>query len=179
MVARRETCRISKTVPPWQVMLRSLDASSANQLTRVASGVYQYAPPFFSPDGGRVYFVASRSLWAVGAMGGEPREIIRGAVGTATLSPDGNTLAYWRYSEAGKGYSGVWISSPPGAPPREYEPAPFRVEGNFIPIVCAFHPTAPKSRTPDITRWKRAKCGSCRGRTGLGLGRSESSRNVL
>ena len=59
----------------------------------------------------------------------------------AALSPGGNTLAFWQpYEEAGKQYAGVWISSPPGAPPRKYEPAPFRLEGSYTPEYLRFSP---------------------------------------
>jgi Tol biopolymer transport system component len=123
-----------------QVMVRNLNTPSPMQLTRLPSGMYQSAP-FFAPDGERVYFIASGALWSVAAVGGEPREVLRAPMVGAALSPDGKTLAFWqRYEEAGKQYSGVWISSPPGAPPRKYEPAPFRVESLYAPDYLRFSP---------------------------------------
>ena len=123
-----------------QVMIRSLDAPTPTQLTRVPSGVHWQIAPFFSRDGERVYFVASGALWSVAAVGGEPREVLRAPMAAVTLSPDGKTLAFWRpYKEAGKQYSAVWISSPPGAPPRKYEPT-FRLEGVYIPDFLRFSP---------------------------------------
>jgi serine/threonine protein kinase len=119
-----------------QVMVRSLDAPSPTQLTRLPSGVYGYAAPFFSPDGERVYFIASEALWSVAVVGGEPQEVLKAPMYAAALSPDGKTLAFWQgYDEAGKRYGSVWISSPPGAPPRKYEPAPFRVERDRKSVV--------------------------------------------
>ena len=123
-----------------QVMVRSLDAPSPTQLTRLPSGAYNSAP-FFSPDAERVYFIASEALWSVAVIGGEPREVLKAPMLGAALSPDGNTLAFWqRYDEAGKRYGSVWISSPPGGPPRKYEPAPFRVEGSYVPDYLRFSP---------------------------------------
>ena len=123
-----------------QVMVRNLDTPSPTQLTRLPSGAFRSAP-FFTPDGERVYFIASGALWSVAAVGGEPREVLRSPMLAAALSPDGKTLAFWQpYEEAGKQYAGVWISSPPGAPPRKYEPAPFRVEGGYTPDYLRFSP---------------------------------------
>jgi WD40 repeat protein len=63
----------------------------------------------------------------------------------AALSPDGKTLAFWRgYEEAGKQYFSVWISSPPGAPPRKYEPAPFRMDVGVFPNYLRFSPDGSK-----------------------------------
>ncbi len=127
-----------------QVMVRNLDNPSPIQLTRLPSGADSSAP-FFSRDTERVYFVASGALWSVAVVGGEPREVLRAPMAAAALSPDGKTLAFWRrYEEAGKQYGGVWISSPPGAPPRKYEPAPFRVEAGYFPDYLRFSPDGPQ-----------------------------------
>jgi serine/threonine protein kinase/Tol biopolymer transport system component len=123
-----------------QVMVRSLDAPLPTQLTRCPSGAYDSAP-FFSPDGERVYFIASGALRSVAVVGGEPLEVLKAPMVGAALSPDGKTLAFWqRYEEAGKQYGGVWISSPPGASPRKYAPAPFRVETGYLPDYLRFSP---------------------------------------
>jgi Tol biopolymer transport system component len=122
-----------------QVMVRNLSVPSATQLTRLASGVYNSAP-FFSRDGEQIYFIAGQgrhsALWAIAAVGGEPREVLvpPGDILAATLSPDGKTLAFWMlYAEDGKGHRSLFLSSPPGAPPRKYEPEPFREESAYIP----------------------------------------------
>ena len=128
-----------------QVMLRSMDAPSPVQLTRFPSGVYSWAAPFFSPDAEQVYFIADDRLWSVAAVGGEPREVLAAPLQAAALSPDGKTLAFWqRYEEAGKQYFSVWISSPPGAPPRKYEPAPFRMDVGVFPNYLRFSPDGSK-----------------------------------
>jgi Tol biopolymer transport system component len=130
-----------------QVMFRNLDSPSPTPLTSMPSGIYASAP-LFSPDSGHVYFIASETLWFSAIIGGEPREVLRASVPTpspallaGSLSPDGKTLAFWqRYEEGGKQYSGLWISSPPGARPRKYEPAALRVEGAFMPVYLRFSP---------------------------------------
>jgi serine/threonine protein kinase/Tol biopolymer transport system component len=127
-----------------QVMVRSLTSVSPRQLTRLEAGV-NLSVPFFSRDGERVYFIAQGALWSVAAVGGEPREMLKAPMGAATLSPDGRTLAFWKkYEEDGKVYSGLWISSPPGASPRKYRPAPFRVSGGFYPNFLRFSPDGSK-----------------------------------
>jgi serine/threonine protein kinase len=122
-----------------QVMVRNLNTPSPTQLTRLPSGA---SNPFFSPDGERVYFVAPEGLWSIAVVGGDPREELRVPMFAAALSPNGKTLAFWHvYEEAGgKQYGSVWISSPPGAPPRKYEPAPFRAEGSWVPDCLRFSP---------------------------------------
>jgi serine/threonine protein kinase/WD40 repeat protein len=135
-----------KAIDGWpQVMLRNLEAPSAVQLTKFPSGVYSWAAPFFSSDAEQVYFIAGDRLWSVAAVGGEPREVLAAPMQVAALSPDGKTLAFWgRYEEAGKQYFSVWISSPPGAPPRKYEPAPFRMEVGVFPNYLRFSPDGSK-----------------------------------
>ncbi len=128
----------------WQVMFRSLDSPSPVQLTRQPDGAV-LTPPFFSQDGAEVYYIASRALWSVSVVGGEPREVLRAPMAAAALSPDGKTLAFWRaYREDDRTYGGVWISSPPGTPPRKYNPAPFRMTGNYLPVFLRFSPDGSK-----------------------------------
>lgn len=131
-----------------QVMVRNLDSPVPTQLTRLATGVYDSAP-FFSQDSEQVYFIVrtgmDTALAGVAVVGGEPREVLSfhapDHLMAATLSPDGKTLAFWQvYVEGGKRYRGVFISSPPGAPPRKYQPAPFRSAGAYIPNFLRFSP---------------------------------------
>ena len=129
-----------------QVMVRNLQAPVPTQLTRLATGVYNSAP-FFSPDGEQIHFIVRNrtALSSVPVVGGQPREVMRfhepDQILAATLSPDGKTLAFWRiYIENGRRCRSVFISSPPGAPPREYQPAPFRSTGAYIPNFLRFSP---------------------------------------
>jgi Tol biopolymer transport system component len=112
-----------------QVLVRSLDSPSPVQITRVPEGVDRLC--FWSHDGNRIFFISQNSLWSVGSVGGEPhQELAR--VYQAALSPDGETLAFWRrgLSQEGAGASTLWISSPSGSSPRKYAPAPFADAGD-------------------------------------------------
>src|SRR5207302_302264 len=97
---------------------RSLDAPFG---TRITNARVHCSLPFWTPDGSRIYYVSQRQLWSVGIAGGTPRSVAD-EVTSAAISPDGRTLALAR-GQAGD--AGVWIASPPGAPPRRYQSAPF------------------------------------------------------
>jgi len=81
---------------------------------------------YWSHDGNRIFFISRDSLWSVGSVGGEPHQEMAG-VYQAALSPDGETLAFWRrgFGQEGARASTLWISSPPGSSPRKYSPEPF------------------------------------------------------
>ncbi len=114
-----------------QLMVRALDAAVPIQLTKSRDRV---AHPFWSPDSTVIYYTSRAGkgeLWGISPSGGQAKVILRD-LRNADLSPDGKTLAIWRVTEAGgeagsEVKSSVWISSPPGAEPRPYQPAPFAV----------------------------------------------------
>jgi Tol biopolymer transport system component len=58
----------------------------------------------------------------------------------ADVSRDGSAVALLRRDEAGQ--IGVWISSPPGAAPKKYEPAPFEARGFLNIPLLIFSPDA-------------------------------------
>jgi Tol biopolymer transport system component len=108
-----------------QIFTRSLTAPTAVALTKSATSC---TDPFWSPDGARVYYFSGSgrpSLWSVGVAGGAP-EVVLPDVYTATLSPDGNTLAFLRYDSSDETTLRLvlWLSSPPGATPRRFDRAP-------------------------------------------------------
>jgi len=129
----------------YQIYVRALDSAVATQVTRIADGVAN-SPPFWSPDGARVYFAASRDLWSVSAAGGTPQRVIAGVGASAALSPDGNTLVFARPSKQG-GFELV-TSSPPGAEPKimpdtatfpdktSLEVAPFSPDGKRFVVIA-------------------------------------------
>jgi serine/threonine protein kinase/Tol biopolymer transport system component len=130
----------------YQLMLRSLDAPVAVQLTKMADGLL-YDPgnsPVWSPEGNRLFFIGGRpgTLWSVGVAGGEPLEVFPNApVAAASLSRDGKTFALWRaIRQENKVSASLWISSPVGAAPRKYEPAPFEVDAGFTGTSVRFSP---------------------------------------
>jgi eukaryotic-like serine/threonine-protein kinase len=130
----------------YQLMLRALDAPVPVQLTKMPEGVYLDLGnrPIWSPDGSRIYFVGARPgrLWSVSVAGGEPQEVFPNtSVAAADLSKDGKAFALWRIIRQEKKTSAsVWISSPAGAPPRLYQPAPFEVEAGYNGTSIRFSP---------------------------------------
>ena len=110
-----------------ELMVRALDSPTPIQLTKTRNHV---SHPFWSPDSSVIYYTArsgAGELWGISPAGGKSKKILDD-LRTASISPDGKNLAIWR--AAGQGdqlRSSVWISSPPGAPPRRYEPAPFEI----------------------------------------------------
>jgi eukaryotic-like serine/threonine-protein kinase len=130
----------------YQLMLRALDAPVPVQLTKMPDGVYEDSGnrPIWSPEGDRIYFIGGQpdTLLSVGVAGGEPREVFPGTpLAAASLSGDGKTLALWRVIRQEKKTSAsLWISSPVGAPPRKYEPAPFEVDAWYTDTSIRFSP---------------------------------------
>jgi len=130
----------------YQVMLRALDAPVAVQLTKMADGAYADVGnrPMWSAEGNRIFFSGGRpaGLWSVGVAGGEPREVFPGlSVAAADLSKDGKSFALWRVIRQGeKTSASLWISSPAGAPPHQYQPAPFEVDAGYTGTLIRFSP---------------------------------------
>jgi serine/threonine protein kinase len=111
-----------KGVP--QVMVRALDAPQGVQLTHSAAAVTHV---FWAHDSSLLYYIADQDkgvLWAISPAGGRSTRILDG-LSSAAISPNGKALAIWRVSGSPEPRGTVWISSPPGAAPREYKPAPF------------------------------------------------------
>jgi Tol biopolymer transport system component len=111
----------------YQVMVRGLNAAVRLQLTHMQDGAtYDLGNrPVWSPQGDRIYFIGGRpaTLWSVAVAGGDPQQVFPGAeIAAATLSRDGSTLAFWRLTREPASAS-LWISTPPGAPPRKYDSA--------------------------------------------------------
>jgi Tol biopolymer transport system component len=111
-----------------QLMVRGLDSSAPVQLTNSDAAVTQL---FWSPDASLLYYIAGAhdgELWAISPAGGKARRILTD-ISAATMSPDGKSLAIWRPTkQQGKVRGSVWISSPPGSAPKEYQPSPFASE---------------------------------------------------
>jgi serine/threonine protein kinase len=109
-----------------QLMVRALDTPAAVQLTKSEAPVSQ---TFWSPDSSLLYYVVPAGggeVWAISPAGGHPSRIFGGGLTSASISPDGKTLAILQSQSVGERMrSSVLISSPPGAAPRAYKPAPF------------------------------------------------------
>jgi Tol biopolymer transport system component/predicted Ser/Thr protein kinase len=111
---------------PRRLMVQSLDATNPTEIAQPAN------QPAWAPDGSRIYFLGRGGVMAVSPAGGQPEQILPNAT-AFHISPDGKSLAVLRATqtqEEGRQYS-VWISSPPGAQPVEFSPAPFAVRTPF------------------------------------------------
>ena len=110
-----------------QLMVRALDSAIPIQLTKSPVPV---SHAFWSPDSTLIYYTTRGGvgeLFGISPSGGQARRIMED-LRNAAISPDGKTLAIWRATESGgQVKSSVWISSPPGAAPRRYQPAPFEI----------------------------------------------------
>jgi serine/threonine protein kinase/Tol biopolymer transport system component len=132
-----------------QVMVKGLEATAPVQLTQLPAGPGASSPNW-SLDGRRVYFLWRRTVWSVARAGGDPQMLFAPSgeapsMLAAALSPDGNVLAVWRSTRVGEEIrSSVWLSSPPGAPLKKYEPAPFEVTGTFGPVFLGWAPDGRK-----------------------------------
>ncbi len=87
-----------------QVFTRAVGSAEAVQLTK---GNQNCAAPFWSPDGATIYFLGGRDLYSVPAAGGAPQKVMQ-RVDSASLHPDGETLAFERDSK-------IWIGSLKGS----------------------------------------------------------------
>jgi eukaryotic-like serine/threonine-protein kinase len=123
-----------------QLMVRALDAAVPIQLTK---SQFRVAHIFWSPDNNVVYYTSRAGkgeLWGISPSGGQAKLILRD-LRNADISPDGKTLALWRATESGNEVkASVWMSSPPGANPRRYQPAPFEVPLETVGNSLRFSP---------------------------------------
>ena len=106
-----------------QVFQKRIGSPSRTQVTH---GGFDCHEPFWSNDGARLYYASLArdrpGLWSISAAGGEP-EIVMEDIGSASLSPDGKTLAFLRNVEGRE--LKLFTSSPPGSPPVPYSRASF------------------------------------------------------
>ena len=121
---------------PNEIMVRNLDS-----LVPVLVARADAKSVFWSPDGSRLFYVTWTGVWSMSRAGGEPALLLKGNYEDAAPSPDGKALVLW----LGKGEKDeklpkLWISSPPGATPRKYEPVIFEEQGTFSPIYLRFAP---------------------------------------
>jgi Tol biopolymer transport system component len=100
-----------------QLFVRALSSPVGTRITSLPGGCDQ---PFWSPDGSRIFCISRQvsdrpALYSVGAAGGAPTLVLED-VRQASISPDGKALVFVREKLRGR----VWISSPPGAEPKEF-----------------------------------------------------------
>lgn len=143
----RSIAFIEQSSDGQRLMVQSLDSSSPTELVaQISSQPGQIA---WSADSNRIYFLGSGTrlggVSVVSRAGGVPERVIANA-NFFHISRDGQKLAIWRGSPGNNGASrfSVWISSPPGAEPVEYTPAPFAVPTPFTPVFLRFSPDGSK-----------------------------------
>ncbi|HLK68969.1 MAG TPA: protein kinase [Bryobacteraceae bacterium] len=124
-------------IGPNSIMVRSLDSVVPTAIAQV-NGMKTL---FWSADSSQLYFVLRDGVWSVSRAGGARQQVVKGPYEAASLSPDGKSLILWLGSDGTDAERAkLWISSPPGAPPREYQPAIFKMAGTFSPVYLAFAP---------------------------------------
>jgi Tol biopolymer transport system component len=114
-----------------QIHTRKPGSADSTQHTRHD---FDCLAPFWSNDGTRLYYTTldfgSRAeIWTVAVAGGEPQRLLEQAVFGA-LSSDSKTLAFVRCL-SGESGCGVWLSSPPGAPPKRFPREPLASRQGF------------------------------------------------
>jgi Tol biopolymer transport system component len=139
-----------------ELMVRALDSPTPIQLTgqltdqstgqsagQSGGARNPVSRPFWGPDSTVIYYTTQAGkgeLWGISPSGGNPARIMED-LRTGAISPDGKSLALWRVTESGNQVRGsVWISSPPGATPKRYEPAPFETPLDGIGSSLNFSP---------------------------------------
>jgi DNA-binding winged helix-turn-helix (wHTH) protein len=117
-----------------KLMVQPFDSTKAVQVLEKAA-----LPLAWSADGTRIFYFGGDGVYVVSRAGGQPERILA-SVGFFDVSRDGKTMAVWK-TVSGKSVRGsVWISSPVGAEPREYQPAPFAVQGARNDVHLRFSP---------------------------------------
>ena len=120
-----------------QVFTRTLGSPMSTQVTNQNDDCIH---PFWSSDGTHIYFGAGANLWRVGANGGQPT-LVMPRVFQASLAPDDSALAF---IAAETGLGSLFISKPPGAPPKRYTEQPFANRQYLGPATVRFSPDGKK-----------------------------------
>ncbi len=128
---------VEQTPEETHLMVQSLEAPAPTPLAVTS----QQPQPAWSSDGTRIYFLRGNTVFAVSRAGGQPEQIVNGAV-AFHVSRDGKNLALWRRTEGSDGvrYS-VWVSALPKVKPEEYKDGP-SVRTPFTPVYLRFSPDA-------------------------------------
>lgn len=112
-----------------QVFTRELDATAPAQITHSSTDCLF---PFWSPTGTRIYYESEGSLWAVGAAGGAPERVLDlvepRIISSATISPNGTTIAAFRTEDSG---ASLYWAGPDGGDPQRVRRPPFPDSARF------------------------------------------------
>jgi Tol biopolymer transport system component len=125
-----------------QVFTKAVGSPLRAQVTHAR---FECQQPFWSPDGTRLYYVSLArdrdGLWSISAVGGEPELVVEN-VSSATISPDGQTLALLR-PDNDEGLYSLWLSSPSGRTPAQYSGGS-SFNHKFIDGIVRFSPDGSK-----------------------------------
>jgi Tol biopolymer transport system component/tRNA A-37 threonylcarbamoyl transferase component Bud32 len=125
-----------------QIFARTPGSPTRSQVTHER---YDCRDPFWSADSQRLYYTTltgSRDgIRSILAVGGES-EVVMQDVYRAALSPDGQTLAFFRNGANGR--LRLFLSSPPGSTPAPYTRAPFNDEMAHVEATLHFSPDGSK-----------------------------------
>ncbi|HJT88397.1 MAG TPA: protein kinase, partial [Bryobacteraceae bacterium] len=125
---------------PNELLMRSLDSMVPVSIARA-----DFTPPaMWMPDGTRLLLLMRDGIYSVSRAGGARQQVLAGDFGAAALSPDGKSLALWLVGANLGQKPKLWISSPPGAAPREYEPVVWQENGSTLPVHLRFSPDGRK-----------------------------------
>lgn len=101
-----------------QILIKTIGAHTATQVTRQPKDCVK---PFWSADGRQIYFISGQAIWKVGAAGGEAKLLLRPAIQTGSVSPNG-TLAFIRGLG---GAMSLWTANADGSGERIYRHTAF------------------------------------------------------
>jgi serine/threonine protein kinase/Tol biopolymer transport system component len=133
-------------VAPVDGILQVFTRSEGSQRFQVTRALFDVSNPFWSPDGARIYYHSLaqewESLWSISAAGGQPTLVVQNAT-RATISPDGQTLAFFREvkAEQTRTYSdaAIWTSAPDGKNEQRYTEEPLS-RRTFVDGAIRFSP---------------------------------------
>ena len=130
------------------LFVQGLDAPTAVQITPSDARVNLGSRPFWSPDSRSLYFrcttdTAPSGLCRIPA-GGGAATLIQANVQSASISPDGKTLAIWPWLPEGDSSLAIWTASPPEGPRRKYAPMPFQGSQYYNNPAVGFSPDGTK-----------------------------------
>ena len=126
-----------------QLFVQGLDAAAAVPVTGSELRLGTGSPPFWSPDSRSIYFRCAQESQPFGLCrvpaGGGASVLLQSNVQSATISPDGKTLAMWPTGLDLQNLT-VWIAAPPESPRKKYEPMPFHATQVYNNPMIAFSP---------------------------------------
>jgi Tol biopolymer transport system component len=128
---------------PDQVFVRYLDQATPIQITHLND---QSNPVAWAPDGRRIIFHRGGKpggLWSISVAGGDPQPFLTGEIPeVVAVSPDLKSVAIFRRGDDHR-YS-IFISSPPGAAFKKYEPDPVASHALYNNQFLRFSPDGKK-----------------------------------